>query len=442
MLIRFRISNYLSFKDQVEFSMIPGRTKQHPNHIVSGGSGRNDIDLLRAGVIYGANASGKSNLIKAISFAKRFLIKGVSPRKPIPVIPFKLNKNTKEQPSKFEFEIRIDDKDYLYGFEANSERVLSEWLHQIKKASTSPIFERTTDIENNTTVNFFGIKYTNKKDAKKLVLFGEGTRPNRLFLTESIDRNLKYFENIYNWFNNLVIIFPHTRSRAPFDIQSEMTTAMVTYLTNVGTGVSGFDFLEILPESELPKGLVDDVTKDLKSGEQKGVLVEGQKAQRYIFSKDNNEKITVSKLVLKHKMSDCEEEATFDTDEESDGTNRLMDVLPILDMSVSNPRVFLIDELDRSLHPNLCYQLIQDFLANSSQSQLIVTTHESNLLTFDLLRRDEIWFVEKNQQGSSVAYSLEEFTPRYDNDVQKGYLLGRFGAIPFIGKKHFNLRGK
>lgn len=437
MLIRFRVSNFLSFKDEIEFSMIPGKTKQHPTHIVSGGIGRNTIDLLRAGVIYGANASGKSNLIKAISFAKRFIVKGVASRKPIPIVPFKLNKSTKEQPSKFEFEIRIQGKDFLYGFEVNSNQILSEWLHQIKKTTTSPIFERTTDLESNTTVKFSGLKYKNKKDARKLILFGEGTRPNRLFLTESIDRNIKYFEDIYDWFENLVIIFPHTRSRVPFDIQSEMTNSMVKYLTNVGTGVSGFDFLEIVPETELPKGLVDDVTKDLKSGEQKGVLVEGQKAQRYIFSKDSNEKISVSKLVLKHKMSDCAEEVVFDTDEESDGTNRLMDILPILDMSETSPRVFLIDELDRSLHPNLCYQLIQDFLMATSQSQLIVTTHEANLLTFDLLRRDEIWFVEKNQYGSSSVYSLEEFTPRYDNDVQKGYLLGRFGAIPFIGKKDF-----
>lgn len=212
---------------------------------------------------------------------------------------------------------------------------------------------------------------------------------------------------------------------------------MVKYLTNVGTGVSGFDFIEISPESELPKKVVDDVVKNLKSGEQKGVLVEGQKTQRYIFSKAENGKLVVSKLVLKHKMSDCDEETAFDTDDESDGTNRLMDILPILSISDENSRVFLIDELDRSLHPNLCYQLIQDFLAKSNESQLIVTTHESNLLTFDLLRRDEIWFVEKDKQGSTALYSMEEFTPRYDKDVQKGYLLGRFGAIPIIGEKPF-----
>jgi AAA15 family ATPase/GTPase len=213
---------------------------------------------------------------------------------------------------------------------------------------------------------------------------------------------------------------------------------MVKYLTNVGTGVSGFGFIEVsLEENDFPKKLVDDVVKKLKPGRQMGILVEGRKTQRYIFSKAKDGKLAVSKLVLKHKMSDCDEETAFDTDDESDGTNRLMDILPILSMSDKKPMIFFIDELDRSLHPNLCYQFIQDFLAKSGESQLIVTTHESNLLTFDLLRRDEIWFVEKNKQGATALYSMEEFTPRYDKDVQKGYLLGRFGAIPIIGEKPF-----
>jgi AAA15 family ATPase/GTPase len=142
--------------------------------------------------------------------------------------------------------------------------------------------------------------------------------------------------------------------------------------------------------------------------------------------------------MLKHKMVDCNDDVLFDTAEESDGTIRLMDLLPIVTKPEEDEsKVYVIDELDRSLHPNLCYLFIQDFLAKSGKNQLIVTTHESNLLTFDLLRRDEIWFVEKDQGGATALYSLEEYAPRYDKDIQKGYLLGRFGAIPIIGKKPF-----
>lgn len=435
MLIRFRVSNFLSFKDEVEFSMIPGRTKQHPNHVISGGSGRNDTDLLRAGVVYGANASGKSNLVRALGFAKRFVLRGVQARKSIPVRSFKLDSNLLNQPSRFEFEIRSHGKDFLYGFEIHRDQVHSEWLHLIKKTTTTSLFERKTDSKKKTTVIFGNIEFDDKKDAEFLKFVARGTRYNQLFLTESIDREVKYFEDVYEWFENLAVIYPESRYDLDLDITSESTKAMVDYLKNVGTGVCGFDLQSISIESELPKELIEDVTKNLKEGEQTSVM-ESARGQRYLLAKNKQGELSATKFMLRHKMVDCNDEVLFDTYEESDGTIRLMDLLPIVTSPTENQKVYVIDELDRSLHPSLCYQLIKDFLAKSSNSQMIVTTHESNLLTFDLLRRDEIWFVEKNQ-GATALYSMEEFTPRYDKDVQKGYLLGRFGAIPIIGKKPF-----
>ncbi len=437
MLIRFRVSNFLSFKDEVEFSMIPGRTKQHFDHVVPGGSGRNDIDLLRSAVIYGANAAGKSNFVKALGFAKRLVLRGIQARKPIPIKPFKLDANSSAQPSKFEFEIRRNGNDYLYGFEINETQILTEWLHQIKKTTSAIIFERKTDVKKKTTFEFgSNIKFENKKEEEFLEFVARGTRPNQLFLTESIDREVKYFQVIYDWFEKLVVIYPESRYDLVLDVTDKSTNAMVDYLKKSGTGVCGFDLKSISPETEIPKTVLDDVTKELKPGELMR-LMESSEGQRYQISKNAQGELAAFKLMLKHKMADCNDDTLFDPDEESDGTIRLMDLSPIVTNSEIEPKVFVIDELDRSLHPNLCYQLIQDFLAKPSQSQLIVTTHESNLLTFDLLRRDEIWFVEKDQGGATKLYSLEEYTPRYDKDIQKGYLLGRFGAIPIIGKKPF-----
>jgi AAA15 family ATPase/GTPase len=436
MLIRFRVSNFLSFKDEVEFSMIPGRTKQHSSHIVSGGSGRNDVDLLRAGVIYGANAAGKSNLVRTLGFAKRIVTKGIPTRKSIPVVPFKLDANLLNQPSRFEFEIRSSGKDFLYGFEIHRDQVYREWLHLIKKTTTTTLFERNTDSKKKTTITFGNIEFDDKKDAEFLKFVARGTRYNQLFLTESVDREVKYFENIYEWFEKLAVIYPESRYDLDLDVSSESTKAMVEYLKNVGTGVCGFGLQSISIELELPKELVEEVNKTLKEGEQTSVM-ESARAQRYLLSKNKQGELSASKFMLRHKMVDCNDEVPFDTIEESDGTIRLMDLLPIVTSPSEDEKVYIIDELDRSLHPSLCYQLIKDFLAKTSNSQIVVTTHESNLLTFDLLRRDEIWFVEKNQQGATALYSMEEFTPRYDKDVQKGYLLGRFGAIPIIGKKPF-----
>jgi uncharacterized protein len=436
MLIRLRVRNFLSFKDEVEFSMIPGRSKQHPSHVISGGPGRNDIDLLRAGVIYGANASGKSNLTRVFGFVKTFITEGVKAKQSIPVMPFKLDKSSYSQPSKFEFEIRCGNKDYLYGFEVDNEKVYSEWLHRIKKTTTVPIFERITDSKKKTSIKFNNIRFETKKDSEFLEFVARGTRSNQLFLSEANEREIETFEEIYQWFERLIVIFPQTRYQMDLSVNNKKTNALVGYLEKFGTGVCGYDLQKVSAEAEFPKELLRDVNKGLKPGEKASVMnsVDGQ---RYMVTKNDHGELIANKFVLKHRMSDCDDEIPFDTDDESDGTIRLMDLLPLLTVPDEESWIYVIDELDRSLHPTLCYQLIQEFLNIPNQSQMIVTTHESNLLTFDLLRRDEIWFVEKNKQGATVPYSLEEFTPRYDKDVQKGYLLGRFGAIPIIGKKAF-----
>ena len=159
-------------------------------------------------------------------------------------------------------------------------------------------------------------------------------------------------------------------------------------------------------------------------------------AKTYLINRNqkNEFEVEVMELQTVHKVNSENREVSVEVDEESDGTQRLFDLIPVLMELLGGERVFVIDELDRSLHPHLSHSIIELFLNNSAQqkSQLIVTTHKSSLLDLALLRRDEIWFVEKNPDGQSGVYSLEEFAPRYDNDIQKGYLLGRFGAIPFI----------
>ena len=436
MLIRFRVQNFLSFKDEVEFSMIPGRTRIHPNHIVSGGTGRNAVNLLRAGVVYGANASGKSNLIKAISFAKRFILRGVKAGKKLPFRPFKLDASFAKRPTKFEFEIRQNGTDYLYGFEIDNDVVIEEWLHQIKKTTTVKIFERITNAKRKAIVTFDNIKYADGQNEDFLKLVALGTRPNQLFLNESIDSNVEYFKDVFSWFENLAIIYPESRSDLDLDISNENTIATVDYLEKSGTGVCGFGLQKVSPEVELPEGLLDAILEELKPGDETSIM-ERVRGQRYLLKKAKQGKVEMSKFMLKHKVGNSQEEIFFDTEEESDGTIRLMDLLPIVTSPQDTSKVYVIDELDRSLHPNLSYDLIQDFLSQDSHNQILVTTHDANLLSFDLLRRDEIWFVEKDQGGATSLYSLEEFTPRYDKNIRRGYLKGRFGAIPMIGKKTF-----
>jgi AAA15 family ATPase/GTPase len=440
MLIRFRVQNFLSFKDEVEFSMIPGKTRQHPEHMILGGGSRHAVDLLRSAVIYGANASGKSNLIKAIDFARQFIIEGTKGKQSIRTKLFKLDQDSLKLPSMFEFEIRTKGKDYLYGFEVTPEKVLSEWLYELKLTTQELIFERRTSEENKTLVDFGSIKFDTKKDKEFVGFVGMGTRPNQLFLTECNEKNIELFEPIYQWFSvSLVIIFPETR----YSITEKKTKdieLLSYYLDKFGTGICGINLHPISLQDKLPQKMVMEFSDDLSREENndKQISLLGPRGERILISLNEKGDLVGSELVFKHKMTDCQEEVTFDLGEESDGSIRLIDLIPVLYLGQKLDKVFLIDELDRSLHPHLCYQLIAGFLERESLStQMIVTTHESNLLNLDLFRRDEIWFVEKDKRGASKIYSLEEFSPRYDKDIQKGYLLGRFGAIPLIGKKQF-----
>lgn len=438
MLIRFSVENFLSFNEEIEFSMIAGRARKHPHHVIRDTS-RDGINILKAGIIYGPNASGKSNLIKAMHFAKEIITKGTDARKRIPVIPFKLDPSRVNEPSKFEFEFRVDRKYYLYGFCLDDTRIHSEWLYEITKTKEHLLFERKTSEENQTTIEFGKIKFESSKERDFFEFTAMGTRANQLFLTESIDRSIDEFSGIFRWFDKvLTIIFPESifASLELHFVQedSELGPAILKYLKLFDIGISdikpckvNLDELTEIPD-DVKEDLLADLTEDAK------VLLKGPEDSSYLLMLDDEKQVTIYKLITVHKRKVDGFEAEIDMTEESDGTQRLLDLIPALIALLQSERVFVVDELERSLHPRLSFKFLELFLNNKreQQSQIIVTTHEVTLLDLELLRRDEIWFVEKNQDGESVVYSLEEFAPRYDKDIRKGYFLGRFGAIPVV----------
>ncbi|MEW5869848.1 MAG: ATP/GTP-binding protein [Chloroflexota bacterium] len=436
MLIRFRVRNFLSFKEEVELSMVAGKVQQHPQQVVRP-TERQGVDLLRAALIYGANASGKSNLVKAIDFARDMVVDGVRAKASIPRKPFKLDAAFGAEPSRFEFEIQYKGRMYAYGFALDSRRVHEEWLNEIRPASEKELFHRTTSADEATRVEF-GVK-ASKKDLNLLELVALGTPPNRLFLQESIERNIKHFADVYEWFDEaLVIIFPSSfHSLAPISSGSESKFGdlLVRYLERFSTGICGYALQPVgEPSVELPKELLDRLEQSLDEDHSSTIV--HPTGQRY-FVKKEAEQLKVYKLLLRHRDEACSSEVLFEMDEESDGTLRLLDLIPMLyPGSQQRNSVVIIDELDRSLHPSLSYEYIAAFLQAGNQKQIIVTTHEANLLDLDLVRRDEVWFVEKDPRGASTVYSLEEFSPRYDKDIRKGYILGRFGAIPLITRPH------
>ena len=424
--------------------MVAGKTLQHKDHIVSDGKTKG-LRLLTAAVIYGANASGKSNLIHAINFAKQTIVEGRGIKQQIVTTPFRLDLTSKAKPSKFEFEIRINDINYNYGFTINQGEVAEEWLYKIGVTTQKMIFERGSADDEGKSIELGSIPFVNKKDEEFLQFVAKGTRPNQLFLTETISRNVKYFEDVYNWFGEkLVVIFP---SSAPLDLEHQIMTdesfktSLMNYLNLFNLGIADISLKECDPKQEqaVPEGISANIIGQLgASKSKKSVFMAGADGQRYLFIKSKSGDVKMLKLRTLHQIADSNEKTEFEMSDESDGTQRLIDLIPAIISLLTREKVFIIDELDRSLHPELSYKFVEMFLNNrgDKQSQLIVTTHESALLDLDLLRRDEIWFVEKNRNGASQTYSLEEFTPRYDKDVRRGYLLGRFGAIPLIKDVH------
>lgn len=433
MLIRFRVSNFLSFKEEVEFSMVAGKVQQHSDQVIKRMASRG-VDLLRVALIYGANAAGKSNLVSALAFTRCMITHGVRAKNNIPVKPFLLDKDYRNKPSKFEFEIKVNEKIFEYGFVLDRKNVYQEWLVEIKSTTEKILFKREMSKEETTTYEFY--LPIDKEENARLQNVGFSTPSNRLFLQQSVESNISYFTDIYDWFDkSLIIIYPSTyHSLSPIwsGNDNEFSHNLVDYLESFDTGVHGYTIQNISnPYSELPKGFTEAGLE-----EKHPVVGIGPNNQRY-FVKKEDDKITASKLLLNHQTSEQGTSIPFEMENESDGTLRLLDLIPTLFPSKKRDRVVVIDELDRSLHPSLSYEFISLFIEKTMNKQMIVTTHESNLLDLDLVRRDEIWFVEKNVEGSSKIYSLEEFSPRYDKDIRKGYIMGRFGAIPLIGQAKF-----
>ena len=445
MLVRFTVENFMSFMDEVEFSMVPGKTRIHKDHIYVDEQ-RKDIRLLKSSVLYGANASGKTNLIKAMDFAQELIIEGTRANQDIQIIPFLLDNEYISKPSRFSFEIKVGVKSYTYRFAVDSNRVHSESLVEIRPASERLIFERITDAEGQTEVIPGRIPFKTKNDRRILDFIAKGTRRNQLFLTEAVERNLPYFDDIYDWFlNRLVLIYPDTTAGGDFgarflntddDFQRKFRDLIQLYdigIEDVDLSRLDVDAKQFFSE-EKQLEISRRVSELSETSNEKALLYNPQ--LKILVNVDKFEKYDAFHFVTIHRVKDEDRDVPFGLFMESDGTNRLFELTPALIrlLNSEDEIVFVIDELDRCLHAHMSRNILDIFLTNAvgRPSQLIVTTHESGILDLDLLRRDEVWFVEKDRQDASTIYSLEEFAPRFDTDIERGYLTGRYGAIPIF----------
>lgn len=444
MLIKVIIGNFLSIGSLQELNMIAGKVRGHREHLLTS----KRLSILRFSALYGANASGKSNLINALDFSQRVIVKGIP--KGFTQKYNRTNEDNKNKVSHFEYEIKIGDKFYNYGFEIllSENSITKEWLHEINQETSTTIFTRDLLRKE----YHIGKYFKNDEVIKRIDIYFDDTKTDdsALFLSvmnrdkSELYKNkseLTIFRKVYDWFKfDLDINYPDRPfSNYSYFMTKSNTEEICDMISKFNTGITNFKIIDTKPEDivntipdNLLKAVQDDIEKQIlrtkKEGvsvSKVGVVIRGNK-HFYIFEIDKNANITTKTIEFEHGSL-----GTFNICEESDGTQRILELVEIL-FAENNNKVYVIDEIDRSLHPLLTYKFIESYLNSLGKKniQLIVTTHESRLLNLDLLRRDEIWFVNKNSNNESELYSLEQFNERFDKRIDKSYLLGRYNAIP------------
>lgn len=419
MLLEFTIGNFLSFKTRKTLSLEAAAIKEHiDTNIVKIGK----LQLLRGAVIYGPNAGGKSNFIKAMSTMRRLLMQSfdASSTDELEITPFLLSTETFDKPSFFEILFLIDNIKYRYGFEVDNISIKSEWLFETRKKTEKSLFIREGD----------GIEVSpNFKEAKDLE---EKTRDNALFLSVIDQFNGATAKVIMKWFSNFITISGLSHER-----YKNVTFKM---LEDDNTKPKLLDFYKKLDlgfdEIDLEKKPFD--TKDITK------LFNEEIAKQFLSDIEGKSKIDIKTI---HKKYNSENEVVgfekFDMRrQESSGTNKVFNISgPVFDV-LNDGGVLVIDELDASLHPLITLMITKLFNSsefNKTNAQLIFATHDTNLFEYGHYRRDQIYFVEKDTYGASDLYSLVEYKEeggkkiRNDRSFEKDYIQGRYGAIPFIG---------
>jgi AAA15 family ATPase/GTPase len=431
MLLQFTAENYLSFRDRAVLSMLADPRVEHDaGQVIEGPAGKK---VLRAAAVYGANGSGKSNLFKALQAVRRMVTTGTRRKEALPVVPFKLDATKRGEPSRFEIEVGIGDKHYSYGFEATPEQVMAEWLYEVGSAGEGQaLFTRQT-AGDDCPIRIEDALANIPKRREFLEHVAVGTRKNQLFLAEAGEHNVKELDSIRLAIDDWRLVAPDTPFLAlPLDRLEkieELRTMMSEILQKAGTGIDGLRVASE-PAPDLPN--VDWTN-----------LLNPTLARNYQeLQRDDGGRVTGKRLMSIHRSPDGPE-VELEFGEESDGTKRLLDLAPIVYYAMRRDfdPFFVIDELERSLHPLLTRLLLQLFFTQAQQgaAQIIFTTHDTNLLHRGLLRRDSVWFIDKDVRGGSILYPLTDMDQGQVDELEKqgrglerAYLQGRFGALPFF----------
>ena len=417
MLIQFSVENFLSYKSKTTLSLLPSKDQENLNNVTYG----KKINGLKSIAVYGANASGKTNLFKALTAAIMAIRNSnslqINDRIPN-IMPFKFDAKMKDKPSKFEFIFISNGIKYIYGFAATPFEVIEEYLYYYSSSKPSLIFDRHNTVE---------YKFPPNKN-KLLSDISKRNTNNKLFLSTATSWNYEKTKDAYIWFSESINTFEGYTGfenivfdRLEKDLDGSLKKFTSKVLKESDTNISDFTFETepISPDifATLPKEVVKLINDNFENAPGKQV-----------------------KITTGHDIFDQNGDAKnfkLDLTEESLGTQHLFYLSTILKSAFEKGETIIIDEIDSSLHPllvNFIVGLFHNPEENKNNAQLIFSTHDTNLLSLDIFRRDQIYFAEKNSRtGESELYSLDEFPVRKTENIRSGYLQGRYGAIPFLG---------
>lgn len=426
MLIEFRFKNYRSFRDEAVLSMEAVGLGSFKNSLIL----FNNTKLLSGVAIYGKNGGGKSNVIRAFWLAVQFIKNAQMTqheKATIPVVSFALNDYSASEPTEFEFVYTLDGIKYWYSFSATREKIIKEYLYHAPKGQKALVFSREGQM----------FSFTEDKTRRKLI--SEVVGENQLYFSVACTMNDTVCSRAMRWFREKVL-FSRDYADIPAQLldysgDANMLKAICDYAKAADLGIENMRF-------EIKNQEVDEVTvfpEDIPEGIKTSLI----QFMRLLSETSNNSEVHLKRgevtAVSMHKGINkigTSQLYTLGLEDESDGTRKLMSLAPAIESALKSGGILLVDEIERELHPVLVDFVVSKFQSrrtNPKGAQIVFTTHNTELLNMELLRKDQLYFADKNKEdGSSELYSISELSTRTTDNIRKGYLSGKYGAIPNI----------
>lgn len=441
MIVSFKLENFLSFKEEIEFSMVAKPYQRYREHVHS----NENLEILKLSAIYGANASGKSNFVNGLKFLMDIVTGGYGPLDQFRLKKFRLDDKSESQPTVFKITF-LTEANSLFEFilSIGKDSILKETLNIFNGKKKNLIYNRLLQKDGTYRLDYPDTQVRSAENKIRLQVYQEELLSKDspfLSMAEKVSSIID-FEDAYYWFfDQLQFISPKFYDSGRFmrlyvSDENFRNKANSVILNTKGLGIKEIKLNKTDINEFFGASQIDRKHDFINKLDHSPLIFFEQNDREHVILRENGN-INVLTLHFCHKSNYTNH--YFELNEESDGTRRLLHLLPSIIDSIDQNKVYIIDEIDRSMHPILIKELLQVFISKfkSDLGQMIFTTHESYLMDLDILRQDEYWFVEKEEAtGSSVMYSLIEFKPRFDLNIQKGYLTGKFGAIPFIDNKN------